>query len=528
MSDKKFEEFSIINNKRNNIEKQHEFQDSDLKKTVLERNFNDAERSSRKLYEYLLKIGKVKIIGGEYDYDEHIKGYPELKEDVDGFLFPIKAVINLTIEKKKLFIEINNHPHSSLDYITVRIHAEVSDLNIAREILAACHGDLIIIEKKIQNLNALGQFFHDLQESALIAEIKANEKAIPKVKLDPKYGLIPENVILVLRDGNNIVKYHFKSKFGNHIIEVECALNQVPRVKRLLNDYFKDHALSEQETTLLEPLNISPHDWEELGGIEPVKRTLKELIEYPLMNPELYDHLRISPPKGILLIGPPGTGKTTIAKIIASNTQALFYYVSPKDINSMWYGKSEQNIARLFREVRAASAENDKPAILFFDELDGFYSERSKMHETSRRTFGQLCTELDGMETRPNLIILGATNRFEDLDPALTRPGRFDRKIMIGLPDSSAREAIFKIHLKGRPLAADVIIKDLMSLTKELSGAQIAEICQKATFTALRRFSERTGISIANIQKESFNEIRIDNSDLITAINQELASFKKS
>jgi len=502
-----------------------QFQEFKLEQTVLERDFQGVERSARAIFENLLEVGTIINMGGYFDYNRKIIGYPELKKDFDDFTYPVNAIIVVEINKAIFHVELKSRSNSFSDSINVRIYCNPLHLTIAETILNVCSEGTVILEKKVKDLKALGLFFVYLQKSGDYNEIRTYKRGeVPHLILDSQYGLIPQNLVLVIKEDQKINKYHFTSRFNDYLIEIETDLDNISRIQTLLNEFFPVIHPSEtkSQVKLVEPFTFENFGWDQLGGLINIKQTLQELIEYPIKNPALYNQLNLSLPKGILLVGPPGTGKTTVAKILASSTGSLLYYISPKDINSMWYGKSEQNIALLFAQVKDSIQYKDQYVIIFFDELDGFYSDRSQMHEATRRTFGQLCTELDGLEKRTNIIVLGATNRYEDLDPALTRPGRFDYKILFKLPDQIAREEIFKIHLSNKPISSDINFPELARLTTDFSGAEIAEICQKATFITLRDFSNKKGIPIAEIKGPLIDQIYINMDSLILAIKKEM------
>ncbi len=224
--------------------------------------------------------------------------------------------------------------------------------------------------------------------------------------------------------------------------------------------------------------------WEDVGGLDAVKESLVEAVEWPLKFPRLFDQAGIKPPKGILLSGSPGCGKTLMAKAIANETHVNFISVKGPALLSKYVGESERAVREVFQKARQAA-----PCIIFFDEIDALVPIRGGASDAhvSERVLSQILTELDGIEELKGVLVLGATSRADMLDPAVLRPGRFDEIIEIPMPDKNGREKIFAIHLRNKPLAADIRPDDLAAKTEGLSGAEIAGICHKAALSALRR-----------------------------------------
>jgi len=233
-----------------------------------------------------------------------------------------------------------------------------------------------------------------------------------------------------------------------------------------------------------EEVRAVPHiSYEDIGGLKREIGLVREMIELPLRHPELFQKLGIDPPKGVLLHGPPGTGKTLIAKAVASETDANFISISGPEIMSKFYGESEQNLRKRFEE-----AEANAPSIIFIDELDSIAPKREEVTgEVERRVVAQLLSLMDGLEARGEVVVIGATNRPNALDPALRRGGRFDREIEIGIPDRNGRLEILHVHTRGMPLVEDVDLKALADRTYGFVGADLASLCKEAAMHALRR-----------------------------------------
>ncbi len=244
-------------------------------------------------------------------------------------------------------------------------------------------------------------------------------------------------------------------------------------------------ALREIEPSALREafLEISKVSWDEVGGLEDIKQEIIEAVEWPLKCPERFARMGISPPRGILLYGPPGTGKTMLAKAVAYESNANFISIRGPQLLSKWVGESEKAVRQVFKKARQCA-----PAIIFFDELDALAPARSAedVSKVSERVVNQLLTELDGLEKLEDVVIMAATNRPDLIDPALLRPGRFDRLVFVGAPDRSSRAKIFEIHMKSMPLAEDVNIDELADITEGYVGSDIAALCREAAMLALR------------------------------------------
>ncbi len=224
--------------------------------------------------------------------------------------------------------------------------------------------------------------------------------------------------------------------------------------------------------------------YEDIGGLHDEILKVREMIELPLKHPELFDRLGIDPPKGVLLHGPPGTGKTLIAKAVANESGANFYTINGPEIMSKFYGQSEENLRKIFED-----AEKNAPSIIFIDEIDAIAPKRSEVHgEVERRVVSQMLTLMDGLKGRGKLIVIGATNIPEVLDPALRRPGRFDREIRIDAPDRTGRKEILQIHTRGMPMSEECNLDELADITYGFVGADLAALARESAMNALRRY----------------------------------------
>ncbi|MBU0461127.1 MAG: CDC48 family AAA ATPase, partial [Nanoarchaeota archaeon] len=224
--------------------------------------------------------------------------------------------------------------------------------------------------------------------------------------------------------------------------------------------------------------------WEDVGGLEDVKQELKEAVEWPLKYPGAFERLGINPPKGILIYGAPGTGKTLLAKAIATESKANFIVIKGPELLSKWVGESEKAVRKIFDKARQTA-----PTIIFFDEIDSLAPRRSASADAhvTERVVNQILTEIDGVESLHNIVIIGATNRPDMLDTALLRPGRFDRIVQTHVPDEKSRIKIFQIHTKKMPLAKDVNLEKIAKECEGYAGADIEAVCREAGTLALRR-----------------------------------------
>ena len=253
-------------------------------------------------------------------------------------------------------------------------------------------------------------------------------------------------------------------------------------------DDFKEALKSIEPSAIREVFTEIPNvSWQDVGGLEDVKRLLKETIEWPLTYAPLLQHAGTTPARGVLLYGPPGTGKTLLAKAVASESGINFISVKGPQLLSKWIGESEKGVREIFRKARLAS-----PCIIFIDEIDSLVPQRGVEGSSAvtDRVISQFLTEMDGIEELKGIVILAATNRKDLIDPALLRPGRFDFHVAMPLPDEITRHAIFSVHTKGKPLAEGVDIHGFAQSTQGMVGADIAFICKSAAMTAIRTHIE--------------------------------------
>ncbi|AFH43154.1 CDC48 family AAA ATPase [Fervidicoccus fontis] len=255
--------------------------------------------------------------------------------------------------------------------------------------------------------------------------------------------------------------------------------------------------------------------WEDIGDLEEAKRRLREIVELPMRQPQLFRHLGIEPPKGVLLYGPPGTGKTLLAKALANEIGAYFVAINGPEIMSKFYGESEQRLREIFQQ-----AQENAPAIIFIDEIDSIAPKREEVTgEVERRVVAQLLTLMDGLKERGRVVVIGATNRPDALDPALRRPGRFDREIEIAPPDVKARKEILMVHTRNVPLAEDVDLDKLAAITHGFTGADLAALVKEAAMNTIRRFIEEKKVDLDKpIKPELLKDVKVTWSDFMNAL----------
>jgi transitional endoplasmic reticulum ATPase len=274
------------------------------------------------------------------------------------------------------------------------------------------------------------------------------------------------------------------------IPEIDFALTSIPYEQLIKLEVHMDHflaALREVEPSAIREVFVEVPDvrWQDVGGLAAVKERLVQAVEWPLKYAHLFGEARISPPKGVLLSGPPGCGKTMLAKAIATESGVNFVSVKGPSLLSKYVGESERGVREVFRKARQAA-----PCIIFFDEIDALVPVRSAGSSDSHvgeRVLSQFLAELDGIEELKGVLVLGATNRLDMLDPAVLRPGRFDEVVEILMPDEKDRKEIFELHLREKPLASEISPGELASKTEGFSGAEIASVCNKAALRAIRR-----------------------------------------
>ena len=306
--------------------------------------------------------------------------------------------------------------------------------------------------------------------------------------------IIPNPVVQNRRQQTTLFEQFFGMDFGDLLFtpfgeEKFVVVNTDPKgIVRITRA--TEVELLPQATAPIEDDKIPEVTYEDLGGLHEEIQKVREMIELPLKHPELFERLGVEPPKGILLHGPPGTGKTLLAKAVANESGARFFLINGPEIMSKFYGESEENLRKIFEQ-----AEKNSPSIIFIDEIDAIAPKREEVRgEVEKRVVSQLLTLLDGLKTRGKIIVIGATNIPNALDPALRRPGRFDREIELGVPNKDGRKEILQIHTRGMPLAKEIDLDKISEITYGYVGADIAALCKESAMHALRRILPELGV----------------------------------
>ena len=256
--------------------------------------------------------------------------------------------------------------------------------------------------------------------------------------------------------------------------------------------------------------------YEDIGGLGDAVARVREMIQLPLRHPELFKRLGVEAPKGVLLHGPPGTGKTLLAKAIANETNSNFFTIGGPEIMSKYHGESEERLRNVFQE-----AEKNAPSIIFIDEIDSIAPKREEVSgEVERRIVAQLLSLMDGMKSRGKVVVIAATNRVDSIDPALRRPGRFDREIEIGVPNRDGRLEVLQIHSRGMPLDKDVDLQRLADISHGFVGADLQALAKEAAMRALRRVLPDMNLSSESIPVDTLRKIIVRMQDFMDVIKE--------
>jgi len=275
-------------------------------------------------------------------------------------------------------------------------------------------------------------------------------------------------------------------------------------------------AIEIREEPMKEISRVPSVSYEDIGGLKDEIKKIREMVELPMRHPELFEKLGIEPPKGVLIHGSPGTGKTLLAKAVANESDANFIYIGGPELVSKFVGESEEKLRQLFKQ-----AEETAPTIIFMDEIDAIAPKREEATgEVERRMVSQLLALMDGLKSRGNVIVIGATNRPNSIDQALRRPGRFDREIEIGIPDKNARKEILEIHTRNMPLAKDVSLDNLASITHGYTGADVSLLAKEAAMKVLRRILPGINLEEETISPELLEKLIVTQEDFLSAMRE--------
>ncbi len=350
-------------------------------------------------------------------------------------------------------------------------------------------------------------------------------------------------------EGDNIVDLQYLAKVTHGFVGADLQALCREAAMKALRRYLPQINLEEEEIPqeVLDKLEVNAEDflgalrevqpsairevfveipnvrWEEIGGLANEKQELIEVVEWPLKKPEAFRRIGITPPKGVLIFGPPGCGKTLLARAVATESEANFISVKGPELLSKWVGESEKAIREVFRKARTAA-----PAIIFFDEIDALAPTRGMAagdSHVTERVISQLLTEMDGLETTKDILVLAATNRPDLIDPALLRTGRFDRFVYIGAPDEKSREEIFRIYMANMPLDSDVDVQKLVQATPYFVGGDIEALCREAGMRALRENMQAEKVSWRHFEdalKSIHPSVRAEDLERFQKLNQDM------
>ncbi|MFT7616232.1 MAG: transitional endoplasmic reticulum ATPase [Candidatus Woesearchaeota archaeon] len=401
----------------------------------------------------------------------------KIAEKIKANEYNIPLICEVLNEARK---ETNLHS-ATLDILLTHIDTK-SDAYVQIKELFAHDTELLLFEK-IQTIGLQ----EDIDEIADVTHgfVGADLAALSK-----------ETAMVVLRKVLPDIGLDKDERIPNEILE---------KLKLRKEDFFEALKVVRPSALREVLIEMPKTKWEDIGGLNEIKQSLKETVDWPLKQPEVFIRMGVKPPKGVLLYGPPGTGKTLLAKAVANESKANFILVNGPELLSKWVGDSEKAIRKIFEKARQTS-----PTIIFFDEIDSIAPRRGNGEgdsQATERVVNQLLTELDGLESLANVVVIGATNRPDLLDSALLRPGRFDRIVLAPVPDEESRKKIFELHSKKIPLSADISLQKLAAKSEGYVGADIESLCREAAMLALRKNMQATIVTQENFD-EAFKIVR--------------------
>lgn len=400
--------------------------------------------------------------------------------------------------------------------------------------LAATPGDIIIIEKKRK---AAAIVWHSLPGSErdiimMDGELRRNAGASlnDHVRVSKVMARPAKKVFLAPLDAKINVDMDFERFVHARLIDRALITGNIASV----NLFGSPLAFVVKKTIPADVIYINPHTqitvssepmgemmeavgvrYEDIGGLKEEMRKIREMVELPLRHPELFRRLGIEPPKGVLLHGPSGCGKTLLARAVTNESEANFYAINGPEITSKYYGESEAKLREIFKK-----AEENAPSIIFIDELDAIAPRREEVTgEAEKRVVAQLLTLMDGLKTRGNVVVIGASNRVEAIDPALRRPGRFDREVELKVPDMQGRKEILQIHTRGMPLSEDVDLEKLADISHGYTGADLEALGKESAMKALRRYLPNINLE-EEVPDSLLDEMAVNMDDFIKAYQE--------
>jgi transitional endoplasmic reticulum ATPase len=351
---------------------------------------------------------------------------------------------------------------------------------IADEITNLLPYDLDDAEANVSSEQQINERLATIRENPEEFMKRISKEALLDEIADITYGFVGADLAALAREAAMNALRRYLPEID---LEKPIPIDLLEKMEVTLDDFKNAHRGIEPSALREFFVEIPKISWVDVGGLEDVKQSLKEAVEWPLTQPEVFKRMGIHAPRGILLYGPPGTGKTLLAKAVAHESKANFISIKGPEVLSKWVGESEKAVRELFKKARQVA-----PTIVFLDEIDSIAPRRGAFEgsHVTESVVNQLLTSIDGLESMEGVVVIGATNRPDIIDPGLLRPGRFDRLLLIPAPDSVSRLEIFKIHTKDMPLAKDVSLDDLSEKTVGFSGADIDALCREAAMTALR------------------------------------------
>lgn len=467
------------------------------------------EKAGASILDYLEKHGgSVTKTEGKY----HGEGGLTVKKTEYGIV-PVEGKIYADVKNADLEI--------SLETGEVNISCSTRDAAVAEELASKIRQTAaseqepsqIRIVRRYNNVGpVIGRLFTLIKKKGKLLDIQSsgfNTRGPPDFVYSVDGLVLAEGKVRAEIDS---VPYMFDVSHNYNIIAIYCDPEKQESVKVIFDALEPEKALSTGKvvSTLYGEFELDNFSWRDVGGLKNIKESLIQNIEWPLKNPDAFKKVKAEQPRGILLYGPPGTGKTLIARVLACESKASFISTNAKELTSMWYGQEEKRIGELFKKAREKA-----PSIIFMDEIDCMTPARDpNVHEVTRRALLTFCQEMDGIEKLSKVVVLGATNRPQDIDPALLRPGRFDLLVEVPAPDTAAREEIFRVHTTEMPLV-DIDLGELSKQTEGFTGADIKEICRSAGLSAINRYITQHGIDIKDVIGERINELCIGRGDFV-------------
>jgi len=389
------------------------------------------------------------------------------------------------------------------------IEREIKELEIRLKTISKKNeNEIRECEESLELLKEISQRIQDSGNKKKVEGLSGREKEkLNEVSLkwmmdriaSKTHGFVGADVNSLAKEAAMVVLRKNLHKFN--LEEDEEIPQETLKQLRVTQDDFNQALRVVRPSAMREVLVETPDiKWDDIGGVEAVKQDLKEAVEWPLKFPDSFTRMGIRPPKGVLLYGPPGTGKTLLAKAVANESESNFIQIKGPELLSMWVGKSEEGVRKIFEKARQVS-----PCVIFFDEIDSIANKRgggmSQGSKVTENVLNQMLSEMDGIEDLTNVIVIGATNRPDILDPALMRPGRFDRIVYVPVPESEGRLKILEIHTKNMPLEKSIDLKKISEETEGYTGADIESLVREAAMLALRK-----DINTKKVIKEHFEE----------------------